>query len=100
MNPRFLLALMMILASTGCASSGTNDELEHKQSVLADIEKRCGVAANTLRLSSDEELTIRPSPDEKYEDLACALRELEKSELAANVKLGFVGNEMHPREEK
>jgi hypothetical protein len=89
----------MVSGIAGCASDGANDEIDRKQTILAGIEKRCGVAVGTLRLSG-EELSIQPSPDEEYENLACALRELEKSELAAHVKLGFVGNEMHPREEK
>ena len=99
MIARLSLVLALLPALIGCASNA-NGESERKKSVLAEIEERCGVSSGTLRLNDDEQLVVKLSPQEKYERVDCAFRELKMSEFGADMKIGFVGNEMHPREEQ
>jgi hypothetical protein len=90
----------MLPALIGCSSSGADSATERKKAALVGIEKMCRVAPGTLELGEGNQLAIQPSPHEKYDNVECVVRELRKSEFAADMKLGFVGNEMHPREEQ
>ena len=66
---------------------------DQRQQVLDQIADRCGVLRATFHLVGDEELTMRPDPNEDYEDLDCALKAVTESKIP--FKLGFVGNEAY-----
>lgn len=83
----------------GCATSPTEPEAGGLKAALARVETQCQIKHSTLKLSSDNQVTIAPSADEKYEAIDCLIRELKKPEFA-DIKLGFVGNEAFATEEQ
>lgn len=83
-----------------CSPSQDAGRNETLSSALARVEKQCGMKPGTLTLGADNYVKLQPAVDEKYERIDCVLRELKKPEFADHIKLGFVGNEMHPREEQ
>ncbi|MBJ7502252.1 MAG: hypothetical protein JHC57_21035 [Sphingopyxis sp.] len=100
-------AVRVIILATllaGCAKSPENPpvdaDTERLKSMLARVETECEIKHSVLKLGSDNQVTVLPSADEKYEAVDCLLRELKKPQFANHIKLGFVGNEMHPREEQ
>lgn len=68
--------------------------------MMAHVEAKCEIKHSTLKLGSDNQVIVTPSADEKYEAVDCLVRELKKPQFANHIKFGFVGNEMHPREEQ
>lgn len=60
---------------------------------VARIERECGLNKGTL-LVDGEYLRLKPSPDEAYEHVDCALVRLNAGGLGQ--RLGFVGNEADP----
>jgi len=64
--------------------------------ILNGIADRCHLPRSTFKLVGDEDLHVQPNADAKYEDVDCALTELQKAHLP--VKLGFVGNEYYSNE--
>ena len=100
MSGRIVPILFSVLALTGCAASPVDAQAEKLKAGLARVEMQCGVKPDTLKLDSDNLVAVMPAPDAKYETIECAFKELQKPEFADHIKLGFVGNEMHPREEQ
>lgn len=97
---RIVPILFSVLTLTGCAASPADAQAEKLKAGLARVEMQCGVKPGTLKLDSDNLVSVMPAPDAKYETIECAFQELKKPEFADHIKLGFVGNEMHPREEQ
>jgi hypothetical protein len=60
---------------------------------VSQIERECGLKKGTLTVD-DDHLRLKPSPDEAYERVDCALARLRKAGLGE--RLGFVGNEADP----
>ena len=100
MIARCVLAITPVLILAGCATSTADSEAERLKAGLVRVETQCGVKPGTLKLDSDNLVAVIPAPDAKYETIECAFQELKKPEFADHIKLGFVGNEMHPREEQ
>ncbi len=92
-------AVVLVALLAGCTKSPADTDAERLESKLARIETQCGIKYGTLKLGSDNQVTITPSADEKYEAVDCLLRELKKPEFA-DIKLGFVGNEAYAAEEQ
>lgn len=97
---RIVPVLFSVLALTGCAANPVDAQAEKLKARLARVEMQCGVKPGTLKLHSDNLVAVMPAPDAKYEMIECAFIELQKPEFADHIKLGFVGNEMHSREEQ
>jgi len=89
---------------SSCAQPSKNDPLANLQPTPPDllaVEKECGLRSPMFRYTSSGSVLLMPDPNEKYEAVDCALASLKRPELSKYVsKLGFVGNEMHPREEQ
>ena len=100
MIARVVSAITLVMTLTGCATSPTDTDAEALKAGLARVETQCGAKPGTLKLDSDNLVAVIPAPDAKYETFDCVFRELKKPEFADHIKLGFVGNEMHPREEQ
>lgn len=97
-RPIFSVAVAMLLL--GCSPAAHDGEAETIASALARVEQQCRVTPGTLTLGADNYVKFQPAVDEKYERVDCVMRDLKKPEFANHIKLGFVGNEMHPREEQ
>jgi len=82
-----LLAFCVALTSTAAAGQVTDKAKE-----AARIENECGLKKGTITVTGDE-IRLKPSPDEAYDHVDCALTRLNKAGLG---KLGFVGNEADP----
>ncbi|HMO76004.1 MAG TPA: hypothetical protein PKD48_11755 [Sphingopyxis sp.] len=93
-------AILLVSALGGCAANPDQSKTDKLRSALAELEKQCDVAQGTLAVGADGFVNFRPSPGEKYEKIDCVARGLKNPEFADHVKMGFVGNEMHPREEQ
>lgn len=93
-------AIALFLLLMGCAKSPGASEAEELRSRLAAIEAQCGLRHIKLELGADNEVTIAPALNEKYEAIDCLLRELRKPEIADRIKLGFIGNEAIAQEEQ
>ncbi len=84
------------LSLTACAKSGLPDSsaLQTRQQELNRIAAQCGVAADTLELISESQVTFsskfneRPISDSAF---SCLLAKFEKATPPLN--LGFVGRE-------
>ena len=100
MSVRPIFAVAVVMPLMGCSPDTRDGEAETIDSALARVEKQCRVTPGTLTLGADNYVKFQPAVDEKYERVDCVMRELKKPEFANHVKLGFVGNEMHPREEQ
>jgi hypothetical protein len=66
---------------------------DQRQAALDQIADKCGLARSTFKLVGDDELHVKPDPNERYERVDCALSELRRARLP--VKMGFVGNEYY-----
>lgn len=97
---RAVPTIISVLLLAGCATGPADSEAERLKAGLARVETQCGVKPGTLKLDSDNLVAVMPTPEAKYESIDCVFRELEKPEFADHIKLGFVGNEMHPRDEQ
>jgi len=81
-------ALAAVLLSSAPAMAGQS-RLSRK---VQHIEQACKLTTGTLTAVGDE-VHFAPSPNEKYENVDCALAKLKKGRVE---KLGFVGNEADP----
>jgi hypothetical protein len=85
-----VLLLLPALAALGAAPAAAPPTDKAREA--ARIETECGLKTGTITVLGDH-VTLRPSPDEAYEKVDCALARLNKGVLG---KLGFVGNEAAP----
>jgi len=83
---RFALAAVFISSAPAMAAQS---RLSKK---LQRIEQACKLATGTLTAVGDE-VHFAPSPNEKYENVDCALAKLKRGRVE---KMGFVGNEADP----
>ena len=87
-----------LIASSGCnaappaAQTGT-DEAEARR-----LESLCKLPEGTLVLIGADQVTLKPPPDARYENVDCLLRELRSSKLRSR-DLGFIGNEAFSTEQ-
>lgn len=95
-GPAILPALML----AGCVASPIDSEAEKLKAGLVRVETQCGAKPGTLKIDGENLVAVVPEPDAKYETLDCVFRELKMPEFADHIKLGFVVNEMHPREDQ
>ncbi|MBV9841131.1 MAG: hypothetical protein JOY99_06305 [Sphingomonadaceae bacterium] len=79
------LALTLVTSSAEAAQSALSRKVQR-------IEHACNLPAGTITAVADE-VHFAPSPNEKYENVDCALAKLKKGHVE---KLGFVGNEADP----
>lgn len=69
---------------------------DDRADTLARLEKitaHCGLPTETLGLTGDGIVTVRPSPDSDYAKVDCVLTEIQKTDLKQ--RYAFVGNEAH-----
>ena len=60
---------------------------------LDRIAAECHVPRSTLMLVGEDELHIRPAPEEAYEHVDCVLRRVHEANIPLQ-HMGFVGNEL------
>ena len=90
MGHRLIFTLPVLCASWAptLAAAPSVDKAEE----AARIEKDCDLKKGTITVAGDQ-ISLRPSPNEAYNHLDCALTRLKKAGLGT---LGFIGNEADP----
>jgi hypothetical protein len=63
--------------------------LAEKQETVSRVSNKCGWPVDRFKITDAGELRLLPKPDDRYQAVDCALRELKPSKAP----LGFVGNE-------
>lgn len=91
----FSILIIGVISLCGCAAGAGGDAAE-----IARIEAKCGLKKGTLSLDAKTGFKLNPDPDEKYENVDCALAEISSSSLGRHMKYGFVGNEGPAKEEQ
>jgi hypothetical protein len=89
------ILIMGAISLCSCATGVGGDAAE-----ISKIEAKCGVKKGTLSLDAKTGFKFNPDPDEKYENVDCALAEIRSSSLSRHMKYGFVGNEGPAKEEQ
>ena len=91
--------VMLAAALTGCVGQPSQDwnsmDRARRLVMITRITAQCKLAPETLSLGQGDELHFKPRPDERYEAVECALKELMK---VGGAKMGFVGNEAYTNE--
>jgi hypothetical protein len=64
---------------------------KNKREALDQIASKCNVQPSIFKLGAGENIIFQPPPNANYDDVYCALTEVQKSPFS--FKLGFVGNE-------
>jgi hypothetical protein len=83
-----------LLAACGRETPAAMPETRAERLAALDrIAAECGVSRAMFDLVGDDELQLRPRPDEDYERVDCALRKLRENGPMHDVPMGFVGNE-------
>lgn len=83
-----LVAALVLLFATATATAQVVD----KGAQASAIEIECGLKKGTITVDGGQ-VHLRPSPDEDYKAVDCALARLKGAKLG---NLGFVGNEADP----
>lgn len=87
MNGHFTLGILAsLVALNGWPAAA---QAPDKAKEVANIESECGLKKGTITVVGDD-IRFRPSQDEAYEKVDCALSRLSKADLG---RIGFVGNE-------
>lgn len=80
--------MLLISCSTPPRDWSLMTPAEQRQAI-AKISERCNWPVDRFEILEGGELTLQPHPDDSYDSVDCALRELRP----VNAKLGFIGNE-------
>jgi len=80
------------MASTSLSSADARDAHSLLSKKLQRIEQACNLKTGTVTAVGTE-VHFDPSPNEKYQNLDCALAKLKPAHAE---KIGFIGNEVYP----
>lgn len=84
----FSMLIVAALSLGGCNVGNKGDAAE-----ISRIETKCGLKTGSMRIDAKVGFTLNLDPNEKYENVDCALAEIRSSSLSRHIKFGFVGNE-------